>query len=300
MRIAIASGKGGAGKTTVAASLAAVWDAPAVVVDADVEAPNMHLFCEPEIQAAEDIFLEVPQLDAELCTHCGACGAICRFKAIAKLGKAITLFTDMCHGCGGCFAVCPTGALTPGRRLLGALEYGTALDGKHAFLMGRARIGEAMTPPQIRALQKKLEGMLAEPDPDGRRYEDAILDAPPGVSCPAMTVAREADAIVLVAEPTPFGIHDFTLAHKAFLPLGKPIAVVINRAALPGGGDGELLAHCRDNRLPVLGALPFSREIAGHYAHGGIAAAYSSDWRERFVALRDAVRDFGAGGTHHA
>ncbi len=302
MRIAIASGKGGAGKTTVAASLAQVWNRSAVIVDADVEAPNMHLFCLPEFQGSEQVHLEVPKLDAERCTRCGVCAEVCRFKAIARLGKGLTLFSDMCHGCGGCFVVCPEGAFAPDQRLLGTLEYGTVMGGRHAFLMGRSRIGEAMTPPQIRALHKKLECMLTEADAAERHaYTDAIIDAPPGVGCPAMAVAREADFILLVAEPTPFGNHDFKLAHKAFSPLNKPIAAVLNRAEFAGSkGDGELAAYCLAEGVSILGSLPFSEEIAGHYARGGIAASWSSAWRERFVLLRDALLRFGDGGARHA
>ena len=295
MRIAIASGKGGAGKTTVAASLAQVWNTPAVVVDADVEAPNLHLFCAPTIHTSTSTFLEVPLLDTAKCTQCGMCRQLCRFTAIAKLGKTISIFPEMCHGCGGCIALCPEKALTSGQRLLGTLEYGTAMAGKHAFLMGRARIGEAMTPPQLRALQNKLATILALPSPTGLHYTDALIDAPPGVSCPTMTVAQEADIILLVAEPTPFGIHDFILAHRAFSPLQKPIAVVRNRAGILGNaGDQELAEYCQEQGLPILSTLPFSKEIAGHYAQGNIAATCSFAWKEHFTRLRDALHAFAA------
>lgn len=303
MRIAIASGKGGAGKTTVAASLAFVWDAPCVVADADVEAPNMHLFLAPVLNAGEPVHLEVPVLDKECCTACGACRDICRFKAIAKFGSGMAVFPDMCHGCGGCFAVCPENALSPGQRLLGELSAGTILNSRHAFLMGKARIGEAMTPPQLRALQKKLDALLAQKDAEGRaKYSAALIDAPPGVSCPAMTVARESDAILLVAEPTPFGFYDFRLAHEAFVPLAKPMAVAINRSGMPGNeqGDAELAAYCAANNLPVLAALPFEREVAEHYAQGRVIASISPVWQNRFTALRDALRAFAAKEAAHA
>ena len=186
MRIAIASGKGGAGKTTVTASLASVWDRPFIAVDTDVEAPNLHLFLPPAVEASETVGLEVPILDPERCTLCGACRAICRYKAIAQFASRLTIFTDMCHGCGGCFAVCPSQALTPGSRELGVLDQGTVLEGRGRFLMGRSRIGEAMTPPLLRALRKKLDLMLTAIP------ADALIDSPPGVSCPAMTVGLDA------------------------------------------------------------------------------------------------------------
>ena len=209
MRIAIASGKGGAGKTTVTASLASVWDRPFIAVDTDVEAPNLHLFLPPAVEASETVGLEVPILDPERCTLCGACRAICRYKAIAQFASRLTIFTDMCHGCGGCFAVCPSQALTPGSRELGVLDQGTVLEGRGRFLMGRSRIGEAMTPPLLRALRKKLDLMLTAIP------ADALIDSPPGVSCSAMTVGLDADAVLLVAEPRfPAGASGFPADRK--------------------------------------------------------------------------------------
>lgn len=294
MRIAIASGKGGAGKTTVTASLASVWEGPFIAVDADVEAPNLHLFLLPRLEGAETVGLELPILDPERCTRCGACRDICRYKAIAQFASRLTIFPDMCHGCGGCFAVCPSGALTPGSRELGVLEHGTILEGRGRFLMGRSRIGEAMTPPLLRALRGRLDGMLEEAP------GDALIDSPPGVSCPAMTVGLDADAVLLVAEPTPFGFHDFKLAHQAFRQLGKPVAVAMNRAAMPdnAAGDESLRAYCREKGLPLLAELPFDRAAAEHYAGGQLVAATSPAWRSRFEALRDALRAFVQGAPH--
>lgn len=292
MRIAVVSGKGGAGKTTITASLAAVWNKPCVVADADVEAPNAHLFLAPSIAKSEAIYLDVPVLHSEHCTVCGACASLCRFKAITKLGKKIMVFPDMCHGCGGCFAVCPEeGALSHGQRQLGVLETGTmqshSLSTPQAFIMGKARIGEAMTPPQLRALQGVIDAMVEQ-----NNELDVIMDAPPGVSCPAMTTVRDVDLILLAAEPTPFGFHDFMLAHKAFIPLHKKMAVVINRAGIEGNeaGDQALRDYCAEHDLPLLAELPFDRNAAEHYAKGQLLVTLSDAWRGRFEALRDAVQ----------
>ncbi len=294
MKIAIASGKGGAGKTTVTASLVSVWEQPCIAVDTDVEAPNLHLFLPPAILAQEQVNLEVPSLDPETCTSCGACRTICSYRAIAQFASRITIFSDLCHGCGGCFLVCPAQALKRSKRELGVLEEGTILNGRVRFLMGRTRIGEAMTPPLLRSLQRRAERML------DLIHGDALFDAPPGVSCPAMTVAEKMDAVLLVAEPTPFGFHDFRLAHQAFLPLGKPLAVIMNRSGMPANaaGDEAVRGYCREKGLPLLAELPFSRKAAEHYAQGGLLADVSPAWRQRFEQLRDAVRSFAGEATH--
>lgn len=294
MIIAIASGKGGAGKTSVAASLARVWNSPLVAVDTDAEAPNLHLFLPPDIRESRACHLTVPGIEPERCTACEACRDICTYKAIASFAGRITLFPDMCHGCGGCFAVCPTGALTRGQRELGTLESGTALNGTVRFLMGRTRIGESMTPPLLRQEQARLNEILNEMKKMEPSAEpDALLDSPPGVSCPAVTVTREADAILLVVDPTPFGFHDFTLAHQAFTPLGRPIFAVMNRAGAEGNAEGDeaVRAYCREHGLPLLAELPFERAAAEQYAAGRLLADLSPAWHERFCQLRDALRE---------
>jgi MinD superfamily P-loop ATPase len=192
MKVAIASGKGGTGKTTVSASLASIWPRPVVAVDLDVEEPNLHLFLNPEVLGSRKAFLQVPRADESKCNYCRACAELCQFKAISVLGNVLLTFTDMCHGCGGCLAVCPQDALLPSRRELGEVVWGKA--GAVRFLMGRSRIGEAMSPPLMREVKGKLDEMLL--DAPG----DVIIDAPPGVSCPAVNAVMDADAIVLVTE----------------------------------------------------------------------------------------------------
>jgi MinD superfamily P-loop ATPase len=261
MRVAVASGKGGTGKTTVTASLAKVWPGPLTAVDMDVEEPNLHLFLKPDLSHSEDAFMEVPEADEDLCTACGACSDICQFKAISVLAETLLLFPEMCHGCGGCLMVCPTGALSPGKRELGQVLWGHA--GKCGFAMGRLRVGEAMSPPLMRAVNKRLEAMLAE-EPG-----DILIDAPPGVSCPAVAAVTDADLVLLVTEPTPFGLFDLRLAHQAFTPLGMPMAVVINRAGL---GDENVQEYCSKNGLPLLAEIPFDPKAASAYAQGEVLA----------------------------
>lgn len=277
MIIAVASGKGGTGKTTVSASLVAVWPRPVLAVDLDVEAPNLHLFLQPENLQVETVHLEVPTLDPQPCTACGACAELCQFKALSLMGGRLFLFPDQCHGCGGCLRVCPTGALSRGQRELGVVETGRTAEGIPC-LTGRLRIGEAMSPPLMAQVRRRMNSMGE--DESG----DILIDAPPGVSCPALTAVQEADVILLVTEPTPFGLHDLKLAVQSFAPLGKPQAVVINRSGL---GDDGVQAFCRSHGLPVLAEIPYRRGLAEHYAKGGVLARLDAGMNALFVDLAE-------------
>lgn len=293
MRIAIASGKGGAGKTTLTAALHCVWPRRHVVVDADVEAPNLHLFLHPTEQSRRDVTLPVPTAVSASCTACGQCREICHFGAIARFGHTITLFPDMCHGCGGCFAVCPEKALTRGQRLLGTLAYGALADGT-PYLSGTTRIGEVMTPPVLRHLLAHLDALPTD------TAKDVLVDSPPGVSCPAITVARRVDAVLLVVDPTPFGLADFRIACAAFQALHRPLAVVINRAGMPGNESGEaaVSAFCQAQDLPVIGTVPFTREAARLLAQGQVLPQVDNAWRECFCRIADSLAQMSAGGNH--
>jgi MinD superfamily P-loop ATPase len=282
MIVSVASGKGGTGKTTVTASLTKIWDAPLVAVDLDVEEPNLHLFLHPNIEGRETGHMEIPVLDQSRCTFCGACSDLCQFKAVSVMGKLVLSFPEMCHGCGGCIAVCPEKALSPGKRELGEISWGTA--GSARFLMGRLRIGEAMSPPFMRLVKVRLETMMAG------GAGDAILDAPPGVSCPAVNAVIDSDVILLVTEPTPFGFYDFQLAWEAFAPLGRPMGTVINRAGL---GNDDIYGFCREKGLPILAEIPFDRAIAEAYARGRVIADVSPELRETFVSLKGKILDLG-------
>ena len=284
MIIAVASGKGGTGKTTVTASLATVWDGPVLAVDLDVEEPNLHLFLHPSIEGSAPAHLTVPVVDEAKCTYCGACSDLCQFKAISVMGQVLLTFPEMCHGCGGCLAVCPEKALSPGQRELGEINWGKT--GSGGFLSGRLRLGEAMSPPLMRQVKARLNQMLATGG-------DAIIDAPPGVSCPAVNAVLDSDVILLVTEPTPFGFHDFQLAWEAFAPLGKPIGAVVNRAGL---GHDAIYRFCGEKGLPILAEIPYDRAIAEAYARGRIIAEVSPGLRETFVSLLNKLRDLAKPG----
>lgn len=288
MIVAVASGKGGTGKTTVTASLAVSWPGTVMAVDLDVDEPNLHLFLKPRVAETETVTLEVPEVDEARCTYCRQCAELCQFKAIAVMGKAILTFPEMCHGCGGCMAICPEGAIGVTTRELGVMERGTAREGI-ACLTGRLRIGEAMSPPLMRHVRShmKIEA--------GARDADILIDAPPGVSCPAMSAVADSDVIVLVTEPTPFGFYDFTLAWEAFSPLGKPMAVVVNRAGL---GDGRVYEFCREHGLPVVAEIPYRRDIAEQYSKGLVLAELDEGLKEQFAGLCRTLASLAKEGDH--
>nr|MCU0561800.1 4Fe-4S binding protein [Desulfobacterales bacterium] len=201
------------------------------------------------------------------------------------LGSVLLTFPEMCHGCGGCIAVCPEKALGAGSRQLGEVSWGR-VDGRIDFFMGRLRVGEAMSPPLMRAAMAKLAALTAD------RSADVIIDAPPGTSCPAINAVLPSDAIVLVTEPTPFGDHDFRLAHQAFSPLKKPMAVIINRAGL---GDRSVYDYCRSEGLPILAEIPFDRRLAEAYSRGRVLAEALPDMRQVFTELAAAIDSWTAG-----
>jgi MinD superfamily P-loop ATPase len=278
MRIVISSGKGGTGKTTVALSLAHIWKSPLTLIDLDVEAPNVELFLKPEIEGRQSASLMVPQIDLNRCDRCGACVDLCQFKAISRFGDIMMQTPELCHGCGGCLAICAQKAITPGQRQLGEVIWGHRET--CTFLAGRLRIGEAMSPPLMRAVLNKFEQLEINP------LQDTIIDAPPGTSCPAVTAVLDSDLIVLVTEPTPFGFHDLQMAYEAFRNLGPRLGVVINRS---GTGFDETDAFCRHENIPILAEIPHEQAIAQAYARGRIIASLGPLMEKRFRHLKTQI-----------
>jgi len=278
--IAVASGKGGTGKTTVTAALAANWNEPVTAVDLDVEEPNLHLFLHPDITETRKGYIGIPLADERLCNSCGACAELCQFKAIAVIGDTLLTFHDMCHGCGGCIAVCPTGALTEGTRELGELCHGTS--GDIAFHMGKLRIGEAMCPPLMKLVKNEI---LTSHTKDSR---DVILDSPPGASCPAVCAVSDADCVVLVTEPTPFGFYDFTIAYNAFSVFNKPTGVVVNKSGI---GDRQIYDFCQEHDIPIWAEIPFDKRVAEAYSSGSIITDEVPDLKPVFEELTRSIQE---------
>jgi MinD superfamily P-loop ATPase len=277
MIISVASGKGGTGKTTVAVNLALSLEETHSVqfLDCDVEEPNAHFFLKPQIEESQDVFTLIPEIDETLCNYCGKCAEVCAYHALAVVKGAVLVFTELCHGCGACSLLCPEKAIKEVEKRIGVVESGHA--GKVAFLQGRLDIGQAMSPPLIRALKKRM-------DP-GRTV---IIDAPPGTSCPVVESLKGSDFSLLVTEPTPFGLHDLELAAATAKKMGIPSGVVINRASL-GNGDGKIRDFCAQEEISVMMTIPFDRKIAEAYSRGQtILEAFPAYYR-KFLELFERI-----------
>jgi len=272
MRIAVASGKGGTGKTIIATNLA--WIAArkghsVAYVDCDVEEPNGHLFLKPHIEVTRSIGQLHPIVDDQKCAHCGLCSDICQYSAIVCVGDKVLVYPELCHACGGCTLVCRSGAITEVLRETGKLEVGMA--GPIHFVHGVLNIGEAMSTPLIR--QVKAESTS---------QEMRIVDCPPGTSCPVIESVRGADMVLLVTEPTPFGLNDLRLAVEMVRAMKLPFAVLINRADV---GDRKVQEYCRREWIEILAEIPDDRRVAEAYSKGLLACEAVPEFRRSLEEL---------------
>jgi MinD superfamily P-loop ATPase len=277
MIIAVASGKGGTGKTTVATNLALVLH-DAQYIDCDVEEPNAHLFLSPHIEKTIPVTISVPVINEDKCTRCGRCAEACEFNAMAVFPQALLVFNELCHGCGVCSYVCPEDAVTEQPREIGIVEVGNR-DGID-FVDGILNIGEPMAPPII-----SMEKSLID------KAKTVILDAPPGTSCPVIETVKESDFCLLVTEPTPFGLNDLKLAVEMLRSLDIPMGVVINRADV---GNEGVRQFCSQLRLPILLEIPMDRRLAEWYSNGVPAVLQSDNYRTIFLQLFERIKTYAA------
>jgi MinD superfamily P-loop ATPase len=288
MIIAVASGKGGTGKTTVATSLALAIlgdmgngthraesrdSTKPLFLDCDVEEPNAALFLKPSLDHHEDVGILIPQVDFDKCTYCGRCAEVCVWHAIAVVGRRVLIFPELCHGCGSCTLNCPEGAIHEVLHVMGSLESGSA--GPIAFGHGILNVGEAMAVPIIRQLKGR------HMDNPGQRV--TVLDASPGTSCPVVETMRGADFVLLVTEPTPFGLHDLRLTVQvARNELGLPVGVVINRDGVGYAGVDD---YCAAEGIPILMRIPLERRIAEAISGGQALVQALPEYRPQFLEL---------------
>jgi len=276
MKIAIASGKGGTGKTTVATNLAvsiAASDKKVQYLDCDVEEPNGKIFLNPDITKTDSINIGVPEVNSDLCSGCGKCGEICQYSAIITMKEIVMTFDQLCHSCGGCSLVCPEGAITERPREIGYADIGKA-NGVE-FVQGRLKIGDIHTPPLI----KKTKNYAIE-------NGTVIIDAPPGTSCPVIEAVKDADFILLVTEPTPFGLNDLKLAVAMVRELDIPFAVVINRSEQD---EKMVTQYCEDENIEIIFEISDDRRIAEAYSVGKMIVDVLPEYKKDFASLCEKI-----------
>ena len=281
--IAIASGKGGTGKTIMATNLAyyvGLLGQKVQYLDCDVEEPNGHIFLKPNIEKTLAVTVDVPEVDLKKCTGCGKCSEICQYSAIVHLkDNNVLTFEQLCHSCGGCMRVCPADAIKPKPLSIGDIEFGKA--GDIDFVHGRLRIGYVRTPSLIKEVKKHIKkGFLA------------IVDVPPGTSCPVVEAVKGTDFVLLVTEPTPFGLNDLKLAVGMVREMNLPLAVIINR---DGIGNDEVERYCEAESIGIALKLPDDRRIAEAYSSGSVIIDVLSEYRQEFSLIYEYIKSVKAG-----
>lgn len=274
MNIAILSGKGGTGKTTVATNLASIMNLG--YVDLDVEEPNGFIFLKPDIEKKEDVMIEYPTVMQMKCSLCKACVNTCQFHALAKAGSEIMVFEKLCHACGACKLICKENAIIYEKRVIGYRESGKT---EESFCYrGVLKVGEPMATPIIRDVLSHL--------PQG----DFILDCPPGTSCNVVNSIQTADAAIFVTEPSSFGMHDLRMAIELIKEYSIPYGVICNK---DDGKENLIKTFCRNNEILFLGGIPYSQEAAELYSKGKMLyknQTYEKTFERIAKQIREAFR----------
>jgi len=274
VKIAVASGKGGTGKTSVTVNLAISLE-EAQVIDCDVEEPNVHILLHPKIENASPVEVLVPRILEDRCNYCGECARFCQYHALFVVGETALVFPELCHSCGGCGIVCPRDAIVEETRQVGKVYIGSA--GSIEMVYGELQVGEPMAVPVIAAVKRRM-----------RRERDVILDAPPGTACPLVETVHGSDFCLLVTEPTPFGLHDLRIAIEVVRQLEVPLGVVVN---FSGIGDRGVYDFCEEQDIPIMMEIPFDRRIAELYSRGIPFVEAMPEWRQRFKDLAARIRE---------
>lgn len=272
MIVSVASGKGGTGKTTVATNMA-LSIPNTQLLDCDVEEPNSHIFIKPEIKKRDFVFIPVPEVDKSKCDGCGKCQEVCAYNAIAVLKSKVLIFPELCHGCGSCNYFCPQNALKEVNKDIGVVETGNK--GNLKFSHGKLKIGEMMAPTVIKAVKRKI-----------LKDRTVIIDAPPGTACPMISAIKDSDFVILVTEPTPFGLNDLILAVEVVRKLGIGFGVIINRSNI---GNNEVSRYCRKENISILMQIPFDIEIAVAYSKGIPLLDALPEYKKDFIFLHEKI-----------
>ena len=286
MKITIASGKGGTGKTTLATNLAAFLarDLSVVLTDLDVEEPNSGLFITGEQIHQENKFTKVPEWRKDRCTLCGKCKEVCNFNAITQIMDEILVFPKLCHSCYACSELCPEDALPMVDKKMGRLQH--LKEGNLDFVESKLDIGEEQAVPLIAQTIDYVEENFDD-------YTVKLYDSPPGTSCPVIEATKDADVVFLVSEPTPFGLHDLKLSVETMRKLEKEFYVIINR---DGIGNQDVYDYCQEEQIEVLAKIPDRREIAELYSNGELLFEHISEVQQELEQLENFITEKTDGG----
>lgn len=277
MIISIASGKGGTGKTTISTNLARSLLEKVVLLDCDVEEPNANLFINGTKKSEEIVSMLMPVIDMDKCDGCGKCSDFCEFNALAIIKEKTIFFPELCHGCGGCKRICPKKAIKEEEKRIGTLtEFETD---NINFIEGRLDIGISIAPLIIKAVKEKAISY---------NCPNIIIDAPPGTSCPAVATVKNSDFVILVTEPTPFGLNDLILAIAMIRELDLPFGVVINKS---DNGDDRVVNYCKSENINILMEIPDDIRIAQAYSKGIMLIDAFPEYKEKFINLYYKVKE---------
>ena len=289
MIIAVASGKGGTGKTTIAVNLALSLE-NVQFLDCDVEEPNAHIFLKPEITHTQEVNLPVPKVNEDKCSYCGKCAEVCAYNAIAVIKDRVLIFPELCHGCGGCSIFCPEDAIEEVNRPIGVLEEGKS--GSISFIDGKLNLGEALAVPVVRAVKKAGLGIRPNNDQVTSNNHLTIIDVPPGTSCPVVESVKGGDFCLLVTEPTPFGLNDLVLAVEMLRKLRIPFGVLTNRADV---GDTKVDEYCQREKISILMRIPMDRDIAIAYSKGIPMIEVKPESKKEFIKVYEKIEQSTSG-----
>ncbi|MDO8896769.1 MAG: ATP-binding protein [Bacteroidales bacterium] len=279
IKIAIASGKGGTGKTLVSTNLFYTLQQQShrlTLVDCDAEEPNDLVFLKGNLLSVAEVTQKVPVIDESKCTFCGKCHDYCAYNAIFLLppAKIIQVIEDLCHGCGACSVACEFDAVSEKNVSLGSVSQYSIGD-EALTIEARMKVGVFSPVNVIKAAIKKAgnEGIV-------------IMDAPPGTSCPFIHTVAKADFVILVTEPTPFGLSDLKQSIETLKTMSKKYGVIINRA---GMGDQGVYEYLKEERIPLLMEIPFDKSIAMHYSKGEIFASVNTKFQEKLLMMFNSI-----------
>jgi len=269
MILSIASGKGGTGKTTIAVNLGLSLNHPVQYLDCDVEEPNGHIFLNPVFEESIEQMIPIPDVDKERCTACGKCAQICQYNAIVLIKDNVLVFPELCHSCAGCWLVCPENAVHQKQKEIGLVERGMA--NNISFVHGKLKLGEVLAPPLIKSVKKSIKSNSVN-----------IIDAPPGTSCPVIEAINDSDFVLLVTEPTPFGLNDLILAVEMVRKLKIPFGVIINRSDI---GDDRVIEYCKKENIQIMLEIKNDRKIAEAYSKGIPLVEIYPEYKDNFLKL---------------